>query len=196
MDRWEASPFPEPLQLMPRSCEVSEFDRFGREEARKIGDALRIDWSRYDLEQFRMGLGVELEHGAHDPETNVTGDDPIQTGKIAWAHLKELPDYYTRLRQMEEGEAPLSAAGAHHDDEFERFTLEEARSIGAAVGIDFGQYDLEQFRMGLGVELEHGSHDPETNVTNNDPILTGKIAWAHLKELPDYYTRLRAMEGH
>jgi hypothetical protein len=53
------------------------------------------------VEQFRMGLDVELEHGAHDAETNVTGDDPIMTGKIAWAHLKELPDYYTRLAVME-----------------------------------------------------------------------------------------------
>jgi hypothetical protein len=52
-------------------------------------------------EQFRMGLAVESEHGAHDPETNVTNDDLIMTGKIAWAHLKEIPDYYTRLAKME-----------------------------------------------------------------------------------------------
>ena len=57
----------------------------------------------FDLDQFRLGLGVELEHGAHDPETNVTGDDELITGKIAWAHLKELPDYYTRLARMEAG---------------------------------------------------------------------------------------------
>jgi hypothetical protein len=48
-----------------------------------------------------MGMEVELEHGLHDPETNVTGNDPLLTGKIAWAHLKEFPDYYTRLKQME-----------------------------------------------------------------------------------------------
>ena len=74
------------------------------------------------------------------------------------------------------------------------FTLEEARKIGEAIGVDFLRYDLEQFRMGLTVELEHGLHDPETNVTNNDEYLTGKIAWAHLKEIPDYYTRLQEME--
>ena len=48
-----------------------------------------------------MGLGVELEHGAHDPLTNVTDDDEETTGKIAWAHLNEFPDYYTRLAKME-----------------------------------------------------------------------------------------------
>ena len=74
---------------------------FTTEEAKRIGDQLGIDWSECDLEQFRMGLAVELEHGAHDPETNVTGDDSLLTGKIAWAHLKEIPDYYTRLLKME-----------------------------------------------------------------------------------------------
>lgn len=74
---------------------------FTKEEAKRIGDSIGIDWNKYDLEQFRMGLGVELEHGAHDPETNVTNDDEIMTGKIAFAHLKEIPDYYTRLDKME-----------------------------------------------------------------------------------------------
>ena len=71
------------------------------EEAQAIGAKLGIDWSKIDLEQFRRGLEVEFEHGAHDPETNVTSDDPILTGKIAWAHLKEIQDYYTRLDRME-----------------------------------------------------------------------------------------------
>jgi len=74
---------------------------FSKEEARKIGDGLGIDWSKIDFEQFRMGLAVELEHGAADPRTNVTNNDPIMTGKIAWAHLNELPDYYTRLKKIE-----------------------------------------------------------------------------------------------
>ena len=75
------------------------------------------------------------------------------------------------------------------------FTLEEARELGEKVGIDFAQYDLDQFRMGLSVELEHGADDPETNVTNGDLVMTAKIAWAHLKEIPDYYTRLNKMEA-
>lgn len=74
------------------------------------------------------------------------------------------------------------------------FTTEEARKIGTAIGIDFDEYDVEQFRMGLAVELEHGSHDQQTNVTSDDLSVTGKIAWAHLKEIPDYYTRLNKME--
>jgi Protein of unknown function (DUF5661) len=76
---------------------------FTSEEACRIGEAIGIDWASapFDVEQFRLGLAVELEHGAHDPETNVTGDDELMTGKIAWAHLKELSDYYTRLARME-----------------------------------------------------------------------------------------------
>lgn len=74
------------------------------------------------------------------------------------------------------------------------FTAKEAEAIGKRIGIDFTKYDLEQFRLGLSVELEHGADDPETNVTNGDLEMTGKIAWAHLKEIPDYYTRLAIME--
>jgi hypothetical protein len=73
----------------------------GAGEARNVGASLGIDWTKIDLEQFRRGLEVELEHGARDPETNVTNDDLSLTGKIAWAHLKEFPDYYTRLDKLE-----------------------------------------------------------------------------------------------
>lgn len=75
--------------------------KFTAEEARSTGMRLGLDWTRIDLEQFRRGLEVELEHGARDPETNVTNDDLILTGKIAWAHLKEIRDYYTRLDRLE-----------------------------------------------------------------------------------------------
>jgi hypothetical protein len=77
----------------------------------------------------------------------------------------------------------------------QRFNVEDARRVGAALGVDWTQVDVEQFRRGLEVELEHGTRDPETNVTNDDLSLTGKIAWAHLKEYPDYYTRLDALEA-
>ena len=76
-----------------------------------------------------------------------------------------------------------------------KMTTEEARQIGERIGIDWGKVDLEQFRRGLEVEFEHGAHDPETDVTNDDPLLTGKIAWAHLKEFADYYTRLDKLEA-
>lgn len=71
------------------------------EEAKKIGNALGIDWNDIQLDQFTKGVNVEFEHGTRYPETNVTNDDKALTGKIAWAHLKEFPDYYTRLEKME-----------------------------------------------------------------------------------------------
>jgi hypothetical protein len=76
--------------------------KFTQQDAKRIGDALGIKWEAVNLEEFQAGLGVELEHGARDPETNVTNDDEILTGKIALAHLKEFADYYTRLERMEQ----------------------------------------------------------------------------------------------
>jgi len=83
---------------------MAEKGTFSSDEARLVGEQIGIDWSSspFDVEQFRRGMDVELEHGFHDLLTNVTGDDPLVTGKIALAHLREFPDYYTRLEQMEE----------------------------------------------------------------------------------------------
>ena len=77
--------------------------RFTAEHAREIGEKIGIEWatSPFDVAQFRAGLQVELEHGRRDPATDVTHDDATTTGKIALAHLKEFPDYYTRLAKME-----------------------------------------------------------------------------------------------
>jgi hypothetical protein len=75
------------------------------------------------------------------------------------------------------------------------FTLSRAQEIGQALGIDFSKVNAEEFRMGLAVELEHGTADPLTDVTHDDLMLTGKIAWAHLREFPDYYTRLAKLEA-
>jgi len=74
---------------------------FTIEDAKRIGEILGVDWQRFDVEQFRKGLEVELEHGKADPKTNVTDDDEVITGKIALAHLNEFPDYYERLEKME-----------------------------------------------------------------------------------------------
>jgi len=74
---------------------------FSAEEARRVGDEIGINWAEVNLEQFRMGLEVELEHGVRNVVTNVRGDDLLLTGKIALAHLLELRDYYTRLQRME-----------------------------------------------------------------------------------------------
>ncbi len=82
---------------------MSERTVFTAEDARQVGERIGIDWatSRFDVEQLRMGMDVELEHGTHDPDTNVTDDDVVVTAKIARAHLNEFPDYYTRLAVME-----------------------------------------------------------------------------------------------
>ena len=92
---------------------MSQRKTFTPDEAREVGEAVGIDWSSapFDVDQFRMGMDVELEHGLHDPQTNVTESDPIVTGKIALAHLKEFPDYYTRLARME-SEAEQEAKGS------------------------------------------------------------------------------------
>jgi len=76
----------------------------------------------------------------------------------------------------------------------EKFTAEEAKEIGEKIGIDWSMFDVEEFRRGMDVELEHGTVDSNTNVSNDDPLITGKIALAHLNEIRDYYTRLDAME--
>jgi hypothetical protein len=84
--------------------QIMSLNSFTTEDARRVGEEIGIDWSSvlFDVEQFRMGMDVELEHGLHDLLTNVTDSDPVVTGKIALAHLNEFPDYYTRLARMED----------------------------------------------------------------------------------------------
>jgi Protein of unknown function (DUF5661) len=82
---------------------MTEQRTFTAEQAREVGETIGIDWATapFGVEEFRAGMDVELEHGRHDPATDVTGSDPVVTGKIALAHLNEFPDYYTRLAVME-----------------------------------------------------------------------------------------------
>ncbi len=82
------------------------------------------------------------------------------------------------------------------DDPRTEFSIDQAKAVAAELGIDFSTvaFDLDQFRRGMDIELEHGRRDPETNVTNDDPVATGRIALAHLREIADYYDRLDAME--
>lgn len=75
---------------------------FSAQDALTMGQRLNIAWDTFDAAQLAAGMNVELEHGRHDPQTDVTGDDPLTTAKIALAHLKEFPDYYVRLGKMEE----------------------------------------------------------------------------------------------
>ena len=80
---------------------MSEEKVFTSEQAKEVGKLLGINWSRFNVEKFRMGMDVELEHGTVNPHTNVTNDDLVMTSKIALAHLTEYADYYTRLEKME-----------------------------------------------------------------------------------------------
>ncbi|MDP1421060.1 DUF5661 family protein [Peribacillus simplex] len=92
----------------PNRIQTNNFNivktRFSKEEAAAIALLLGIDFnkSKFDLDEFWMGVNTELEHGNISSQTNVTGDDPIITGKIALAHLREFPDYYKRLKVLEE----------------------------------------------------------------------------------------------
>ena len=74
------------------------------------------------------------------------------------------------------------------------FSLDEAKEIGKKLGLDWKDFSPEEFRIGLDIELEHGTINPKTNLTNDDPIMTGKITLAHLNEIKDYNTRLKKME--
>lgn len=96
-----------------------------------------------------------------------------------WKKIKNVYDFY---------EEPITVKRQ------KTFNKEQALEIGNLIGIDFKKIDLEQFRKGLEVELEYGTMSPQANVTDDDPILTGKIAYAHLLEVPDYYTRLAELE--
>jgi Protein of unknown function (DUF5661) len=86
---------------------MTETRRTTRAEAKRVGDEIGVDWTRFDLEQFRLEMDVEYEHGSHDPQTDVTGDDPMVTGKIALPHMKEFPDCYERPERMEEEAARI-----------------------------------------------------------------------------------------
>jgi len=187
---------------------------FTTEDALKIGKKLGIIWEPtedgtyiakdkgFDIDQFTMGMNVELEHGKRYKVTSVTYDNQLKTGKVALAHLNEFPDYYTRLDVMEEEadaeweaeSIPVPIMTDPDMDLVKTFTSEEAQAIGEQLGITWDKFDVEQFRAGMDIELEHGSVDKTTDVTHNDPLLTGKIVLGHLVEFPDYYTRLYEME--
>jgi len=92
------------ITLAPTGVVGSQRTSFTTDEARKVGSEIGINWASapFEVEQFRIGMDVELEHGLRDPATDVTGSDPVVTGKIALAHLNEFADYYVRLEKMEE----------------------------------------------------------------------------------------------
>ena len=89
-------------EYLQGASSVVEIKLFSPKEAKRIGEALGIRWETFDVEQFTLGLNKELEHGRRNAATDITHDQPMLTGRIALAHLNEIPDYYTRLCEMEQ----------------------------------------------------------------------------------------------
>jgi len=140
---------------------------------------------------FRDKWGVRFEKVIR----RLPYDKAIDYIKAGWAHADELIEKLRDRGVVVLDDSILSARTVEASTR--GFTLEEAERIATDIGMNLGQvpWDAEQFRMGLDVELEHGKIHPETDVTNDNPLLTGKIAWAHLMEFPDYYDRLARMEA-
>ena len=117
----------------------------------------------------------------------------ILTDKFKHAHKYDYILYLSLKNKLPMSNEPLKNPNPSFKSEF---TAEEAAQIAKNLGIDFSKekFDLYQFIMGLNTELEHGRKSPITNVTEDDPLITGKIALAHLREFPDYYTRLAKLE--
>jgi hypothetical protein len=161
---------------------------FALGEAKRTGEEIGIDWSRapFDVEQFRRGMEVELEHGLHDDATNVTGDDPIVTAKIALAHLNEFPDYYIRLKRMEaEAEHRGRAGGAEG-------TIAAESRVGGTVTDENATTTVELTRSELGmllrliVERRDSSVDPEDPVLPDAPLaVVGEKVLAALAKMDD-----------
>lgn len=118
---------------------ASGAEAFSLDEAIEIGREIGIDWDRvdFDPEDFQMGLDVELEHGSMlGPDYNVTDDDPLLTGMIAWAHLHESPDYYIMLAEMESQFAPDSVDLVEARTRLAALELKQLlSSVGGTVGV-------------------------------------------------------------
>ncbi len=140
---------------------------------------LGVDWANIVLEQFRRGLEVELEHGARDPDTNVTNDDLTLTGKIAWAHLQEIGDYYTRLDRLE-AEARAETIGI-----WPLYSGKPDPEAAAVSGADdFGGVILafSDAHAGLLSRLHHGSGTPDEE-TRRGRSLTRDLSSGDLSSL-------------
>lgn len=94
------------IEDLEEVLEAKSYRHFSNIEAKRVGDRLGVDWASVPIGEFRAGLTVELEHGKHDPQTDITHDDLAKTGKIVLAHLKEDPHYYARLRRAGINDVP------------------------------------------------------------------------------------------
>lgn len=81
---------------------MSKSSRVSVEQAKYLADLFGLNLSVLKMSEWKYGLEIELEHGTENPITNITNDDLILTAKIALAHIMEFPDYYKRLKRLEE----------------------------------------------------------------------------------------------
>jgi len=207
-------------EVMKMRAAVFSRTRFETDEAFTTAQELGLDFSRepFDLEEFRKGMDAELAHGSCDLLTDVTHNDPVLTAKLVLAHLRKRSDYYTRLidtimscamafggdpggwsfafEELDARAVPFTDQELECHEQFD-FSLDDAETTAAVIGIDFSQedFDAEDLRRAMNVELEHGCCHPETNLTHCDPILTAKLGLAHLRERRDFYEHLREVEG-
>lgn len=158
-------------------------------QAKTIGDAINVNWDKVDLEQFRRGIEVEFEHGTVYASTNITDDDLIMTAKIALAHLRELPDYYTKLDKMEQPNELTEDFAEPPNTTAKGITLEMTEEIARAVGIDFSKYQIEDFRYGIIEELGLMQINTMDNVTNETLGKASYRADENLSQDPAYYTK-------
>ena len=208
---------------MPATVSAKGRTRFETDESFTTAQELGLDFNKepFGLEEFRLGMDMELVHGACDMVTDVTHNDPLLTAKLVLAHLRKRPDYYTRLAEAKTGcpswlegialedwtfqlaleqeaerTVPMSKAEEDCRKQFE-YTAREADAAAAILGVDFSleEFEVEDLRTAMTIELEHGCCHPETNITNCDPVLTAKLALAHLRERADFYRHLVEVEG-
>ena len=156
---------------------------------------------------FTMGAHHFVEEDKFIPPDEVWVDDELSPFDFEGLKIHEA----TEAKRMHLLKEPYEVAHFHANEVEtkwrERFkkkykaqkylTPDEAREVARMIGLEFKKegFSPETLAKGMNVEIEHGTRDPMTDVTHDDPIATAKIAWAHLREKKDYYDLLKKVEG-
>jgi hypothetical protein len=160
-----------------------------KKQAQRIGNLLKVNWDRVNLEEFRRGIEVELEHGTIYPNTDITKDNLITTAKIALAHLRELHNYYSELDQMESTNLKEEGFAEPPNTTAKGITLEMVQDIAIKVGIDFSKYQIEDLRYGIIEELGLMEINTMENVDNETMGKATYRAHQNLSQDPAYYAK-------
>ncbi len=160
-----------------------------KKQAKRIGNLLKVNWDRVNLEEFHKGLKVELEHGTIYPNTDITKDNLITTAKIALAHLRELHNYYSELNKMESTNLKEEGFAEPPNTTAKGITLEMVQDIAIKVGIDFSKYQIEDLRYGIIEELGLVEINTMENVSNETMGKATYRAHQNLSQNPAHYTK-------